>query len=80
MQARLLVLEQEVQRLRAVNEKISLGVTSTPPPANNNIHGADSRPLSPPLEPGMPSHSLTHVQGQEPPREDSRSPAASEGY
>ncbi|KAI9570187.1 hypothetical protein HD554DRAFT_388340 [Boletus coccyginus] len=79
MQARLLVLEQEVQRLRAVNEKISLGVNSTPPPSNN-IHGVDSRPLSPPPEPGMPSHSLTHVQGQEPPREDSRSPAASEGY
>ncbi|KAN0100248.1 hypothetical protein V8E55_000232 [Tylopilus felleus] len=80
MQARLLVLEQEVQRLRAVNEKISLGVTGTPPPTNNNIHTVDGRPLSPPPEPGMPSHSLTHVQGQEPPREDSRSPAISEGY
>ncbi|KAG9313987.1 hypothetical protein JVU11DRAFT_4763 [Chiua virens] len=79
MQARLLVLEQEVQRLRAVNEKISLGVTNSPSPGNN-IHGVDSRPLSPPPEPGMPSHSLAHVQGQEPPREDSRSPAVSEGY
>ncbi|KAI6012548.1 hypothetical protein F5J12DRAFT_538758 [Pisolithus orientalis] len=91
MQARLLVLEQEVQRLRAVNEKISLGVPSaTPSPGsvaavtnngNNAMHGIDSRPLSPPPEPGMPAHSLTHVQGQEPPREDSRSPAeASERY
>ncbi|KAF8140667.1 hypothetical protein EV363DRAFT_1393563 [Boletus edulis] len=80
MQARLLVLEQEVQRLRAVNEKISLSVTGTPPPANNSIHDVDSRPLSPPPEPGMPSHSLAHVQGQAPPREDSRSPAASEVY
>jgi len=91
MQARLLVLEQEVQRLRAVNEKISLGVTNTPSPgtvagaATNNggnaMHGIDSRPLSPPPEPGMPPHSLAHVQGQEPPREDSRSPAAaSERY
>lgn len=79
MQARLLVLEQEVQRLRAVNEKISLGVANSPSPSNN-MHGVDNRPLSPPPEPGMPSHSLTHVQGQEPPREDSRSPAASEGY
>ncbi|KAH7886190.1 hypothetical protein F5I97DRAFT_1937094 [Phlebopus sp. FC_14] len=78
MQARLLVVEQEVQRLRAVNEKISLGVTNSPSPGN--VHGIDSRPLSPPPEPGMPTHSLTHVQGQEPPREDSRSPAASEGY
>lgn len=90
MQARLLVLEQEVQRLRAVNEKISLGVTSTPSPGtvsattsngNGAMHGIDSRPLSPPPEPGMPTHSLTLVQGQEPPREDSRSPAAaSERY
>ncbi|KIM70130.1 hypothetical protein SCLCIDRAFT_506632 [Scleroderma citrinum Foug A] len=86
MQARLLVLEQEVQRLRAVNEKISLGVTNTPSPgtvtggATNNggnaMHGIDSRPLSPPPEPGMPPHSLAHVQGQEPPREDSRSPVS----
>ncbi|KAL4070546.1 hypothetical protein J3A83DRAFT_4243971 [Scleroderma citrinum] len=87
MQARLLVLEQEVQRLRAVNEKISLGVTNSPSPgtvaaaATNNgsnaMHGMDSRPLSPPPEPGMPTHTLAHVQGQEPPREDSQSPAAS---
>ena len=76
MQARLIVLEQEVQRLRAVNEKISLATSNSPSPGN--IHGIDSRPLSPPPEPGMPAHSLAHVQGQEPPREDSRSPAASD--
>ncbi|KIK47618.1 hypothetical protein CY34DRAFT_21310 [Suillus luteus UH-Slu-Lm8-n1] len=74
MQARLMVLEQEVQRLRAVNEKISLGTGNSPSPGN--IHGVDARPLSPPPEPGMQSHSLAHVQGQEPPREDSRSPAS----
>lgn len=74
MQARLIVLEQEVQRLRAVNEKISLGTGNSPSPGN--IHGVDTRPLSPPPEPGMQSHSLAHVQGQEPPREDSRSPAS----
>ncbi|KAH7907034.1 hypothetical protein BJ138DRAFT_1117045 [Hygrophoropsis aurantiaca] len=78
MQARLLVLEQEVQRLRGVNEKISLGTSNSPSPGQ--MHGIDSRPLSPPPEPSMPQHSLAHVQGQEPPREDSRSPATSEGY
>lgn len=92
MQARLLVLEQEVQRLRAVNEKISLGVSNSPSPGtvgamsttgsvgSGTMHGLDSRPLSPPPEPGLPAHSLAHVQGQEPPREDSRSPTASERY
>ncbi|EGN93190.1 hypothetical protein SERLA73DRAFT_190105 [Serpula lacrymans var. lacrymans S7.3] len=80
MQARLLSLEQEVQRLRAINEKISLGVNNTPSPGQStHMHGMDSRPLSPPPESGMPIHSLAHVKGQEPPREDSRSPVSDDG-
>jgi glycogen debranching enzyme len=72
MQARLTELEQEMVRLRAINEKISLGSTETPSPGM-----FDGRPLSPPPD-GPPAHSLASVRGQEPPSEHS-SPSASEG-
>lgn len=71
MQARLAHLEQEVKRLRAINEKISLGVDTTPSPGNTTL--LDRRPLSPPPD-GPISHSLTSIKGQEPPREESDSP------
>jgi len=80
MQERLEYLEAEVQRLQKLNEKISLGAGNTPSPGHPGL-SMDSRPLSPPPESGMPSHSLASVRGQEPPREESRSPSASEnGY
>jgi len=74
MQARIAALEQEVLRLRGLNEKISLGV-DTPPPSQS-LHSTDARPISPPPDGPLP-HSLASVKGQEPPREDS-SPSASE--
>lgn len=74
MQARLAHLEQEVKRLRAINEKISLGVDSTPSPGNTGgLHSLDRRPLSPPPDGPIP-HSLSSVKGQEHPREESGSP------
>lgn len=76
MQARLASVEQEVQRLRSLNEKISLGVGNSPSPGQVNM---DSRPLSPPPEGSQQiQHQLTSVVGQEPPGEES-SPSASEG-
>ena len=80
MQARLAHLEQEVKRLRAINEKISLGLDNTPSPGNTaSLNSMDRRPLSPPPDGPMP-HSLASVKGQEPPREESGSPSASDGY
>ncbi|OBZ68442.1 hypothetical protein A0H81_11619 [Grifola frondosa] len=76
LQSRLASLEQEVQRLRSLNEKISLGVGNTPSPGQINM---DTRPLSPPPEHTLSvHHQLTSVVGQEPPIEES-SPSASEG-
>jgi len=78
LQTRLAQIEAEVQRLRSLNEKISLGVGNTPSPGQVNM---DARPLSPPPEESQAQqqHQLTSVAGQEPPREDSRSPEVSEG-
>lgn len=74
LQARLLAVEQEVVRLRAINEKISLSVggppANSPSPSQVNM---DSRPLSPPPE-GQSSSSTT---GQDAPVEES-SPSESE--
>jgi hypothetical protein len=79
MQTRLAHLEQEVKRLRVMNEKISLGVDNTPSPGNTaSLHSIDRRPLSPPPD-GPMSHSLASIKGQEPPREDSGSPST-DGY
>ena len=76
MQTRLAALESEVQRLRALNEKISLSVGSTPE-ASANVAGQTmvhmERPLSPPPEGApqtQPSHNLVPVTS-EPPREES---------
>ena len=52
MQTRLAALESEVQRLRALNEKISLSVGNTPEGAVSQglpVHHLE-RPLSPPPE------------------------------
>ncbi|GBE77473.1 hypothetical protein SCP_0103480 [Sparassis crispa] len=75
LQARLAQIEQEVQRLRSLNEKISLGVGNSPSPGQ--LSGMDSRPLSPPPE-GSQQSQLTSVAGQEPPHEES-SPSPSDG-
>jgi uncharacterized small protein (DUF1192 family) len=74
MQARIATLEQEMQRLRAINEKISLGSNDTPSPRTFD----GNRPLSPPPDAPVAGHSLASVRGQEPPSEHS-SPSASEG-
>lgn len=74
MQARLAQADVEVQRLRALNEKISLGSKIG---GNNAL---DQRPLSTTPDSGISQHSrhnLTAVGNQNPPREDS-SPSASE--
>lgn len=76
MQTRLAALETEVQRLRSLNEKISLSVGGTPEAMGGGggpgmVHPMD-RPLSPPPE-GMtqpPSHNLIPVTS-EPPHEES---------
>ncbi|KAH8094613.1 hypothetical protein BXZ70DRAFT_348846 [Cristinia sonorae] len=76
LQQRLAALEQDVIRLRAINEKISLSVgapTNSPSPSQVNM---DSRPLSPPPE----GSQLTSVAGQEPPHEDSSPSASESGY
>ncbi|RDB29343.1 hypothetical protein Hypma_015976 [Hypsizygus marmoreus] len=77
MQARLNELEAEMQRLRAINEKISLGSTETPSPGM-----FDARPLSPPPDapPAPTTHSLASVRGQEPPSADSSPSASENGY
>lgn len=77
MQTRLSALESEVQRLRSLNEKISLSVGSTPEAPSNAVgqsmvHNME-RPLSPPPEgisQPQSSHNLVPVTS-EPPREDS---------
>lgn len=69
MQTRLAALESEVQRLRAINEKISLSVGCTPEASGGQpLHPLD-RPLSPPPECAQQTHSLSTVDG-EPPLED----------
>ncbi|KAF8899179.1 hypothetical protein BD779DRAFT_1666896 [Infundibulicybe gibba] len=75
MQARIIALEQEMQRLRAINEKISLGSNDTPSPGM-----FDSRPLSPPPDAPPGAHSLPPARGQEPPSEDSSPSASDTGF
>lgn len=66
MQTRLAALESEVQRLRSLNEKISLSVGSTTPEIGGGmglqpmslVHPMD-RPLSPPPE------GVQHLQPQQ---------------
>jgi hypothetical protein len=86
MQTRLQALEAEVQRLRALNEKISLSVGSTPEAGVGStvpIHSLE-RPLSPPPESSQPqqgqqNHNLVPITG-EPPREDSSGSGSDGGY
>jgi len=66
MQMRLALLEQEVARLRELNDRLALGVATTPT-ASGPMSPRDIRPLSPPPE----AHSLTEIAGQEIPDEDS---------
>ncbi|KAF8167434.1 hypothetical protein B0H34DRAFT_17344 [Crassisporium funariophilum] len=72
LQSRIAFLESESQRLRALNEKISLSSDGTPSP-----EASMGRPISPPPD-APPIHSLASVRGQQPPSEHS-SPSASEG-
>lgn len=72
LRERLASLEQEMQRLRSINEKISLTAAEATSPTV-----FDGRVLSPPPDAGHPIHSLASVKGQQPPLEDS-SPSASE--
>ncbi|KAF8640414.1 hypothetical protein AX17_000080 [Amanita inopinata Kibby_2008] len=75
LRERLASLEQEMQRLRTINEKISLTAAEATSPSV-----FDGRPLSPPPDVPHPSHSLTSVKGQQPPLEDSSPSASENGY
>lgn len=64
MQTRLAALESEVQRLRAINEKITLSVGSTPDASMTQpvpLHS--DRPLSPPPEMSVTPLSLPTSNG-----------------
>lgn len=71
---RLASLEQEMQRLRSISEKISLTATEGATPTV-----FDGRADSPPDIPHIP-HSLASVKGQQPPLEDSSPSASENGY
>jgi len=75
LQQRIAFLEQESQRLRALNEKISLSAESTPAPEN-----APGRPISPPPDNAPTGTGLTllPVRTQQI-ASDRSSPSASEG-
>jgi len=75
LQGRLANLEQEIQRLRSINEKISLTATEATSPAV-----FDGRALSPPPDAAHPVHSLASIKGQQPPLEDSSPSASENGY
>ena len=85
LQQRLAALESEVARLRALNEKISLGVSNSPSPGQVSM---DSRPLSPPPEgtqqsqqqPQAAQHQLASVAGQDPPVAEDSPSASESGY
>ncbi|KAG7099812.1 hypothetical protein E1B28_001623 [Marasmius oreades] len=78
LQNRLQYLEQEMQRLRALNEKISLPSRDSPSPGTFD---ADARPLSPPPETSIPNHSHANVSGRTRPVSEGSSPSNSEnGY
>ncbi|KAH9486340.1 hypothetical protein JR316_0000404 [Psilocybe cubensis] len=85
LQKRIAELEADAQRLRALNEKISLSTEGTPSP-EHAATALGGRPLSPPPDvlPGSnptaaaPAHSLVSVRGQHMSSEHS-SPSASEG-
>ena len=72
---RLESVEQEVKRLRALNEKISLSVSGTKSPSPSRIT-VDPQSSSPQPE----GSQLANVVGQEPPQEDSGSSPSDGGY
>ncbi|KZT27589.1 hypothetical protein NEOLEDRAFT_1060595 [Neolentinus lepideus HHB14362 ss-1] len=73
LQGRVSNMEQEIRRLRSLNEKISLsGANDTPSPGQSmSATPMDSRPLSPPPESAPASHSLAHIGSRTPPGEES---------
>ncbi|KAF8624212.1 hypothetical protein AX15_005978 [Amanita polypyramis BW_CC] len=75
LRERLASLEQEMQRLRSINEKISLTAAEAASPSV-----FDARALSPPPDVSHSIHSLASVKGQQPPLEDSSSSASENGY
>ncbi|KAF9531861.1 hypothetical protein CPB83DRAFT_891205 [Crepidotus variabilis] len=72
LQARIAFLDQESQRLRALNEKISLHSEGTASP-----DASMNRQATPDVNASLPAHSLASIRGQQPPSEHS-SPSASE--
>ncbi|KAF8727764.1 hypothetical protein AX14_007041 [Amanita brunnescens Koide BX004] len=75
LRERLASLEQEMQRLRSINEKISLTATEAASPSV-----FDGRTMSPAPDGVHPVHSLASVKGQHPPLEDSSPSASENGY
>jgi hypothetical protein len=70
LQARINALEQEMHRLRALNEKISLNANETPSPGM-----FDARPLSPPPDVPLsiaPSRGIEHPSDESSASEDGR--------
>lgn len=65
LQARLAAVEQEVARLRSLNEKISLGPGNTPSPMASTPHNIEQAPVA--------VHNLVPVGGHNLTREDSSS-------
>jgi hypothetical protein len=76
MKTRLIALEQEVQRLREINEQISLTGAGSSPAQHASVEGMtiESRSMSPSTGVSLQAHSLIPIQGEKPPREDSISP------
>lgn len=79
LQLRLNALEGEMERLRAINEKISLHTNANNTPSPSHLAEA-SKPISPPPEGAASGHSLTSVKGQLPPSEHSSPSASENGY
>ncbi|KAL1677685.1 hypothetical protein EV122DRAFT_278983 [Schizophyllum commune] len=77
-QRRLAIAENEVTRLRALNEKITLGSQDTPSPTPANaMH--DARPLSPPPD-APPIQTMAPTNMRPPPSEGSTSSMSDNGY
>ena len=76
LQARLDLLEAEIRRLRALNEKISLtSVADNKSPSPSHM-STDPRPLSSPPEGSKPNA----LGGQDPTNEESSPSPTDEGY
>ncbi|KAK1218709.1 hypothetical protein PQX77_018608 [Marasmius sp. AFHP31] len=77
LESRLNFLDQEMQRLRSLNEKISLPSRDSPPPGKFD---PDARPLSPPPDIPMTNHGHANLPNRTHPISEGSSPANSEGY